>query len=105
VRTVFPWFFFLRNSPFSSRLLFNKQTREDGEIPSRARRCDQGRKPGVNHCLKRWEGVASRLIGESEDLSGVNSGQSFVVRGVSNNTEDKYGVPEQIYLHVRGFSR
>jgi hypothetical protein len=103
MQTVSHCFFSLRNPFFFVTLSDIKQTREDGEIPSRARRCDQGRKLQIYHCLKRWEGVASRVIWKSEDLSGVNSGQSPVGRGVSMKAQDKNGIPEHMHTYVRGF--
>jgi hypothetical protein len=93
MQTAYDCFFSLRTVAFSINLLHNKQTREDGEIPSRARRCDQGRKLQIYHCLERREGAASRMIWKSEDLSGVNSGQSPVGRGVIIKAEDKNGIP------------
>ena len=41
---------------------------ENGAKPLRTRRCDRGRKPPACHCPMGWEGLASRVIREPEDL-------------------------------------
>jgi len=43
---------------------------EDGENPSRTRRCDRGRTPqgATIGLIAGWEGAVSRMIRKSEDL-------------------------------------
>ena len=46
--------------------------REDGENPSRTRRCNRVRKPQGSHCPEGWEGAASRMTRKPEDLPATD---------------------------------